>query len=286
MMCPVYSFGVDLSKRCLDCFLRPDKSAFRLSNNEAGIAQLADRVYDLRHTGARVLVVVEASGGYERLLHERLTAADVAVAIINPKRVRDYARALGRVATTDRVDAQVLARYGLSEQPQPTPRPDQDRAELRDLLAYRDQIVAKIAEKIAQTLALAALAWLLRSVPGIGPLVAAVLLAQVPELGQRDARAIASLVGLALFAQDSGPHRGRRTIQGGRLKVRCSLYMAALVAIRRNPVLQAFYDRLTTAGKPGKLALTACMRKLLVILNALVRTNTLWRPDHGSTKTT
>jgi transposase len=225
MTCPVYSFGIDLSKRALDCFLLPDKRAFRLSNDEAGIADLADRVCDLRHTGARVVVVVEASGGYERLLHERLSAADVAVAIVNPKRVRDYARALGRLAKTDRVDAQVLARYGLSEQPRPTPRPDPDRAELRELLAYRDQILAEIAarmqqlsgyrspalrdravqdiarlkrerdalageiaQKIAQTPALAAPARLLRSVPGVGPLVAAVLLAQVPELGQYDAR--------------------------------------------------------------------------------------------------
>jgi transposase len=322
MTCPVYSFGVDLSKHSLDCFLLPDKSAFRVTNDEAGIAQLDGRVRALRHTGARVLVVVEASGGYERLLHERLSASGVAVAIVNPKRVRDYARAIGRLAKTDRVDAQVLARYGLSEEPRPTPCPDRDRAELRELLAYRDQILAEIAarmqqlsgyrsptlrdraaqdiarlkreqytlareiaEKIAQTPALAAPARLLRSVPGVGPLVAAVLLAQVPELGQRDAKAIASLVGLAPFAQDSGTHTGRRTIQGGRPNVRSSLYMAALVAIRRNPVLQAFYDRLTTAGKPSKLALTACMRKLLVILNALIRTNTLWQPDYSPAKT-
>src|SRR5512135_1708516 len=313
---PVYSFGVDLSKRFLDCFLLPEQSRFRLTHDEAGITQLRDRARDLLRTGARVLVVVEASGGYERLLHERLAAAEVPIAIVNPKRVRAYAKGIGRLAKTDRVDAQVLARYGLTEQPRPTPLPDPARAELRELLAYRDQILAEIAarsqqlsryrspalrtraeqeiarlrqerdalardiaQRITQAPALAALDRRLRSVPGVGALVSAALLAYLPELGQLEAKAIVSLAGVAPFAQDSGDHRGRRTIQGGRPKVRSSLYIAALVGIRCNPVLQAFYDRLTSAGKPGKLALTACMRKLLVILNALVRTDTLWQPD-------
>jgi transposase len=323
MTTPVYNIGVDLSKCVLDGFLLPDKSHFQLSNDTTGVSHLCDRARELIDKGARVLVIVEASGGYERLLHERLTAAEVPVAIINPKRVRAYARAIGRLAKTDRVDAQVLARYGLTEEPRPTSLLDPARAELRELLAYRDQILAEIAARtqqlsgyrspalrtraeqeiarlkaerdtlareiahqIQQTPALAALARQLCSVPGVGPLVSAVLLAHLPELGQLDGKAITSLAGLAPFAQDSGTHTGRRTIQGGRPNVRSSLYMAALVAIRRNPVLQAFYARLTTAGKPSKLALTACMRKLLVILNALVRTHTLWQPDHGSTKTT
>lgn len=315
---PVYSFGVDLSKRWLDCCVLPDQSHFRLSHDSAGVSHLCDRARDLIQNGARVLVVVEASGGYERLLHEGLTAADVPVAIVNPKRVRAYAKGIGRLAKTDRVDAQVLARYGVSEQPRPTPPPDPARTELRELLAYRDQILAEIAartqqlsgyrspalraraeqeiarlkeqrdtlareitQRIPQTPALATLDRQLRSVPGVGALVSAALLAYLPELGQLEAKAIVSLAGVAPFAQDSGDHKGRRTIQGGRPKVRSSLYIAALVGIRCNPVLQAFYDRLTTAGKPGKLALTACMRKLLVILNALVRTNTLWQPDHS-----
>src|SRR5512135_2708360 len=147
---PVYSFGVDLSKRFLDCFLLPEQSRFRLTHDEAGITQLRDRARDLLRTGARVLVVVEASGGYERLLHERLAAAEVPIAIVNPKRVRAYAKGIGRLAKTDRVDAQVLARYGLTEQPRPTPLPDPARAELRELLAYRDQILAEIAARSQQ----------------------------------------------------------------------------------------------------------------------------------------
>ena len=217
----------------------------------------------------------------------------------------------------------MLARYGLTEDPRTTPLPEPERRELRELLAFRDQILAEIATRtqqlagyrspalrrraeedlrrlrqerdslareIAQTLArtptLAAQARQLRSVPGVGPLVAAALLADLPELGQRDGKTIASLAGLAPFAQDSGTQSGRRTIQGGRPKVRSSLYMAALVGRRRNPVLQAFYDRLVAAGKSGKLALTACRRKLLVILNALIRTDTFWQPDHQPSKPT
>src|SRR5512135_1182237 len=293
---PVYTIGVDLSKRWLDGFLLPDQSHFRLSHDTAGVSHLGDRARELIQNGAQVRLVVEASGSYERLLHEQLTAAAVPVAIVNPKRVRAYAKGIGRLAKTDRVDAQVLARYGLTEEPRPTPVPDPARAELRELLAYRDQILSElsartqqlsryrspavraraereitrlkaerdslareIAHQIQQTPALAALAGLLCSVPGVGPLVSAVLLAHLPELGQLDGKAITSLAGLAPFAQDSGTYTGRRTIQGGRPNVRSSLYMAALVAIRRNPVLQAFYDRLTTAGKPSKLALTACM---------------------------
>jgi transposase len=314
---------VDLSKHFLDCFLLPDKSHFRLSNDSAGVSQLCDRARELIRNGAQVRLVIEASGGYERLLHEQLTAAAVPVAIVNPKRVRAYAKGIGRLAKTDRVDAQVLARYGVTEEPRPTPAADPERVALREMLAYRDQILAElsartqqlsgyrspavraraereithlkaerdslareIAQRIQQTPALAALAGQLCSVPGVGPLVTAVLLAHLPELGQLDGNCLASLAGLAPFAQDSGTYAGQRTIQGGRARVRASLYLAALVGIRRNPVLQAFYDRLTTAGKPGKVALTACMRKLLVILNALVRTNTLWQPDHSPAKTT
>src|SRR5512135_1046298 len=146
----VYNIGVDLSKHWLDCFLLLDKSHFRLSNDSAGVSQLCDRARELIQNGAQVRLVIEASGSYERLLHERLTAADVPVAIVNPKRVRAYAKGIGRLAKTDRVDAQVLARYGLTEQPRPTPSPDPARAELRELLAYRDQILAEIAARTQQ----------------------------------------------------------------------------------------------------------------------------------------
>src|SRR5512135_2856717 len=150
MSFPGYIFGVDLSKTALDGFLLPDQSRFRLGNDQAGAAALRDRARALMRTGAQVLVVVEASGGYERLLHEVLTAADVPMALVNPKRVRAYARGIGRLAKTDRVDAQVLARYGRTEQPRPTPRPDPQRVALREVLAYRDQILAEIAARTRQ----------------------------------------------------------------------------------------------------------------------------------------
>src|SRR5512135_888081 len=147
---PVSSLGVDLSKTFLDCFLLPDKKAFRLTHDDAGLSHLCERVRALVKTGAQVRVVVEASGGYERLLHQTMTAAGVAVAIVNPKRVRDYAKGIGRLAKTDRVDAQVLARYGLSEDPRATPLPEPERRELRELLAFRDQILAEITARTQQ----------------------------------------------------------------------------------------------------------------------------------------
>jgi len=260
--------------------------------------------------------VVEATGGYERALVEALCAAGLPIAVVNPKRVRACAKALGIRAKTDRLDARVIARYGLMVRPRPSETRDRDRLELAELLAYRDQLTGEIVARTQQKrlysspallsraeTALASLrreqrelereiarmlteretlegtAALVLSVFGVGTVAAASLLAFLPELGQLDEKEIASLAGLAPMAHDSGQQRGRRHIAEGRSKVRRVLYMAVVAGLRRNAGLRTVYDRLTKAGKPGKVAMVACMRKLLVWLNAMVRDGLPWQPD-------
>jgi transposase len=262
----------------------------------------------------RLLVVVEATGGLERTLTGALEQAAIAVAVVNPRQTRDFARAAGLLAKTDRLDAYALALYG--ERLRPVPRPPRSAADqaLAALVLRRRQLAqlaeaernrARRSEDPAVLASIEAhLGWLetaltqlegqidarlesnslwrdraalLAGVPGVGKVTVATLLALLPELGQLDRRAVAALVGVAPFARDSGLMRGRRTIWGGRAPVRAVLYMAALVAVRHNPRLRAFYQRLTAAGKAKKLALTAAMRKLLVILNAMLRDGTPWR---------
>jgi transposase len=262
--------------------------------------------------GGACLVVLEATGGLQERAAAVLAAAGLAVAVVNPRQVRDFARATGRLAKTDRLDAAAIARFAAAVRPAPRDLPDAARQALIDLVARRRQLVEmRVAEKVRRAQIAPALrprldehlAWLaeaiaeldraigtairhsplwrveddlLGSVPGVGPLTRATLLAKLPELGHLDRRKIAALVGVAPMSRDSGTFRGQRFVQGGRADVRTVLYMATVTAVRCNPVIRAFHRRLIAAGKPAKVALTACMRKLLAILNAIARTRQPW----------
>ena len=302
--------GIDVSKVRLDVYSLEDGRRLAVGNDAAGIAALADRL----GLSARDLLVMEASGGYERRAHRHLSERGLRVAIGNAARVRDFAKASGRLAKTDRVDAEMIAHYGAFARPAPTPLVDGARQMLAELLAYRRQLTAEItarsqqlghlatpalrqraeaalgrlraerqemAQLIAQAIAadgaLAAAAALLRSMPGVGPVLVATLLAELPELRTLDRRRIASLVGVAPIAKDSGARQGRRPIRGGRGRVRAPLYMAALVASRSNPTLRTVYERLLANAKPPKLALVVLMRKMLIALNAMLRSAAPWR---------
>lgn len=286
-------------------------SPWTVANTAAGHAELTAALT----AAAPALIVLEASGGYEAAVVACLGAAGYPVARVNPRQVRDFARAQGRLAKTDRIDAQVLVAFGHTFAPRPLPAPDATREELRALLHRRGVLVAmQVAERrrLAQTRSALVrtelqthLAQLreqvhrldtamgelvqqcpvcqvdearLRSVPGVGAVTARTLLATVPELGQITRQQAAALVGVAPINRDSGAYRGQRTTSGGRAMARRALYMAALVASRRNPVIAPMYQRLVAAGKPRKVALTACMRKLLTILNALIRDGAAWSP--------
>ena len=301
--------GIDVSKHWLDVGIRPARRAERLANDEAGIEAVVAQLGAV----APERIVLEASGGLELPLVAALAAAALPVVVVNPRQVRDFARATGRLAQTDALDAQVLAHFAEAVRPELRPLPDAETQALRDLVARRRQLVAMlVAERQRRRAARAAvrpgieahIAWLQqalaqlddqlqtsvqlsphwrahdqlwRSVPGVGPQLARTLLAQLPELGRLDRRRIAALVGVAPYNRDSGQWRGSRSIWGGRASVRAALYMSALVASRHNPVIRDFYQRLLARGKPKKSALTACMRKLLVILNAILKTNTPWQ---------
>lgn len=302
--------GIDVSKAALDVALRPQSAAWRCSNDEAGIAELVGRLQRL----APHVIVLEATGGLERLVVAALALAGLPVAVINPRQARDFAKATGRLAKTDALDAAVLAHFADAIRPEPRPLPDAASQTLAALVERRRQLVgmltaeknrfpqtlpavrAKVAAHISwleqalkelnteldQTLRASPL-WrerdqLLRSVPGVGPTVALTLLAHLPELGHGSAKHVAALVGVAPLNRDSGAWRGTRAIWGGRRHVRAALYMAALVGVRHNPVLRPFYERLLAHGKPKKVALTACMHKLLTILHAVLRDRTPWQP--------
>ena len=300
--------GVDVSKARLDAFCLASGRRLAAANDAAGIAELAAWL------DPASLVVMEASGGYERLAHRLLHERGVAVAVVNALRVRQFAKASGLLAKTDRLDAAAIARYGAFAKPAPTPVRAGAREALAELLAYRRQLLAEITartqqlthlrspaliehaqaalqrlrrdkaeldrlmrETIAGDIELRAKAALLQGTPGAGPVLIATLLAELPELGNLDRRQIASLVGLAPIARDSGLMRGRRVIQGGRKEVRSALYMATLALSRRASRFALAYRALVAKGKPKKLALVATMRKLLVTLNAIAKTNTPWR---------
>jgi transposase len=304
------SVGVDVSEAWLDVRVLPSNERTGFSRDRRGIARLVSWPVSQE----RSLVVVEATGGLERPLTAALERAGIAVAVVNPRQIRDFARAAGLLAKTDRLDAYALALYG--ERLRPPPRPPRSAADQAlAALALRRRQLARLVEaehnrarRAEEPLVLtsieALLDWLrtaiaelegqiearleasplwreraalLASVPGVGKVTVATLLGLLPELGQLDRRAIAALVGVAPFARDRGPMKGRRTIWGGRAPVRAALYMAALVAVRHNPTLHPFYQRLVAAGKAKKLALTAAMRKLLVILNAMLRDRQPWR---------
>jgi transposase len=301
---------VDVSERWLDVHLLPSGDRASFSRDRRGIARLVVWLASQE----RLLVVVEATGGLERMLTVALEPAGIEVAVVNPRQVRDFARAAGLLAKTDRLDAYALALYG--ERLRPAPRPPRSAADhaLAALVLRRRQLAEAVeaernrarraAEPLVRASLEAHLGWLqtalaelegqidarlastsvwqdravlLATVPGVGKVTVATLIGLLPELGQLDRRAIAALVGVAPFARDSGLMKGRRTIWGGRAQVRAVLYMAALVAVRHNPALRAFYLRLVAAGKAKKLALTAAMRKLLVTLNAMLRDRQPWR---------
>jgi transposase len=302
--------GIDVAKRRLDVHLRPSGEGFAIDYGEEEVTALIERLVALEPT----LVVLEATGGMEVRLAAALAAAGLPVAVVNPRQVRNFARAMSRLAKTDRLDAKAIAHFAEAVRPPVRPLPDEATRHLGALVARRRQLlemlVAERNRRQAADLALhkridAHLTWLeealaeierdlgqavrdspiwrakeelLRSVPGIGPVSARTLLAELPELGSLTRRQAAALVGVAPFSRDSGKMRGRRTVWGGRAELRACLYMAAVAAARgSNPVIASFYRRLRLAGKPAKLALTACMRKLVVTLNAMLRTNTAWK---------
>jgi transposase len=304
--------GIDVAKAELVVATRPAGERWTVENDERGVRTLVDR---LRRDGAD-LIVLEATGGYELLCVATLVAASLAVVVVNPRQVRDFARATGQLAKTDRIDADILALFAERVRPEVRVLPDADAQELDALLARRRQLlemlqaernrlgqvfgrgktpvkkslkahIAFLERELRMTdsdlgeMVRRSAAWrerddLLQSVPGVGPVLSLTLLADLPELGHLSRREIAKLVGVAPLSRDSGTLRGRRFVQGGRASVRAVLYMAALVATQRNTVIRAFYQRLLAAGKPKKLALVACMRKLLTILNTMVRTGQRW----------
>lgn len=311
------SVGIDVSKRTLVVAVHPTGERWTSETTAAGLAALVRRMTAL----APRVVVLEATGGYERATVAALAADQVPVAVVNPRQVRAFAQAVGRTAKTDAIDAGVLAEFGARLDLAPQPPADPATQALAALVARRRQLlemigmergrlehapptgpltrelrrhirwlerrVGDVDDEIGTSIATHP-TWrvhdeLLRSVPGIGPTTARTLLAEVPELGRLGRRAIAALVGVAPLNCDSGQHRGHRHIWGGRRAVRSALYMAALVASRHNPILRAFYRRLCAAGKPKKVALVATMRKLLTIVNAMLRHQTSWTAQVAST---
>ncbi len=301
--------GIDVSKAQLDIETSPVSTDLSVTNDDSGISTLVRHLKKIKPA----LVVLEATGGYEIKVASSLATADFPTVVVNPRQVRNFARAIGKMAKTDRIDAQVLAEFARAIKPEVKPLPDEDAYELKALTARRQQVVEMIvaeknrlfrAESSIKLHIKEHISWLerelkdldedlektikkspiwqqksdlLRSVPGIGPVVSCALLSGLPELGTLNRKQIAALVGVAPFCRDSGTFKGRRIIWGGRANVRSALYMGALVATRFNPIIKSFYNRLIDAGKLPKVALVACMRKLLTILNAIVKHQTPWQ---------
>ena len=302
---------IGVSKTHLDVAVRPTGNEWRSPNADHGIERTAARLKDLQPA----LVVLEATGGLEVPIPSALAALALPVVVINPRQVRDFARSVGRLAKTDVLDARVLAHFAEAVRPELRPLPDEQSQELSSLISRRRQVSEMLtAEKNRLRTARgpvrrrlqAHIRWLerelseidgdlegsiresplwqakddiLKSVPGIGPVVSVTLLSELPELGRLNRKEIAALVGVAPLNRDSGTLAGRRTVWGGRPRVRAALYMAALVATRYNPAIREFYRRLCAAGKPKKVALTACMRKLLLVLNSMIKR---WAPWNGA----
>lgn len=303
--------GIDVAKRQLDVSERPSGEQWAMTNDAGGLKGLVER---FQAGGAIALIVVEATGGYEIAVVAALTAAELPVVVVNARQVRDFARAVGKLAKTDAIDAAVLAHFAEAVRPEVRALPDELTQTLQSWLARRRQVLEMLQTE-EQRLAIAVrglrpqiqqhVEWLrrqlrdvdgelqgllraspiwreqenlLRTVPGVGPVLATTLLADLPELGRLNRRQIAALVGVAPLNRDSGQQRGLRHIWGGRAPIRTVLYMATVSAVRCNPVVRAFFERLCAAGKPKKVALTACMRKLLTILNAMMHTRTRWQP--------
>jgi transposase len=301
--------GIDVSKKTYDVHVLPTERSLSLAADEAGRAQLRSELAPL----GPCLVVLEATGGLERALAADLLDAGFDVAVVNPRQIRDFARSLGRLAKTDRLDAHVLALFAQLIQPRPLEKLPEKQAELDALVTRRRQLlqlqtmeknrraqatIKATRNSIVRVLAMLhkqlldldraiaqliesnddwrAKAELVQTVPSVGKVTSATLVAELPELGRLNRQAIAALVGVAPFNDDSGQRRGQRSIRGGRASVRTALYMAALTAMRCNPMIRRFATRLRKQGKAFKVVITACMRKLLILLNSLVRTNTPW----------
>lgn len=300
---PVF-VGIDIAKEHLDVFLMPKKKFWSCENNAVGVEALIKRL----KKEAPSVIVMEATGGFEITLAAELGSAGLPVAVVNPRQVRDFAKGIGKLAKTDSIDAYVLARFGETNRPEPRPLPTEEEKLLKELLTRRRQLVdlraseknrlhrAKskrvrnsvqtvietlsreiqdIDDDLDNTIKQSPL-WrenedLLKSFNGIGPVTARTLLGSLPELGKTDRQKISCLVGVAPINQDSGAKRGKRRIQGGRPHVRKALYMATVSAIRCNKAIKRFYESLREAGKPVKVAMVACMRKILVILNAMLK---------------
>lgn len=303
--------GIDVSKDHLDIATRPTTDPLHFLNTDEGVDALIHHLRPLQPT----LIVLEATGRYHRLVLSRLLAAGLPAIAINPRQARDFARAIGRLAKTDAIDANVLAEFAEKIRPQPRSIADEATQELEAICTRRRQLVAMLSaeknrlhtapktirseiqkhihwlekeisqlEKDLDKQIRSSPAWcekddLLRTCKGIGPITTLTMLSCLPELGTLSGRQIAALVGVAPFNDDTGKHKGRRHIQGGRLDVRAVLYMATLAAIRHNRTIRAFHRRLIAAGKAKKVAITACMRKLLTILNAMLRDKKPWQPD-------
>lgn len=309
-----YFVGIDVAKDKLDVHVRPSGESWTVGNEAAGLRELGAQLQER----APALIVLEATGGYEVVVAATLASGGLPVAVVNPRQIRDFARATGQLAKTDTLDAAAIARFAEAVQPPVRPLATPAAEALGELVARRRQLIDMLgAERNRQaqardrqvqrqlgahvkwlTKALADLdrdlhdtirttpVWretdaLLTSVPAVGAVTAHTLIAEVPELGQLGRRQIAALIGVAPLNRDSGTLRGRRMISGGRASVRRVLYMAALVAVRHHPCLAAFYARLTAAGRPKKVALVAAMRKLLTILNAIVRDKRPWQPENA-----
>lgn len=301
--------GIDVSKNTLDLRIEPAGESLRVAYDEAGVSEICQRLSEVSPS----LIVMEATGGLESRLASELAARGMPVAVINPRQARDFAKATGQLAKTDRVDAGILAAFAQAIRPAVRPLKDADTRELDALVTRRRQLVAM---RVQESLRLGAahskalhknlklhIAWLdkqiakldddlserlrnsdvwkakddlLRSIPGVGTVTSLTMLAQCPELGQLNRREIAKLSGVAPLANDSGKHRGKRFIWGGRANVRTVLYMATVSAIRCNPAIKAFAERLKQTGKPAKVVIVACMRKLLTIMNAMIKRNAPW----------
>jgi transposase len=308
--------GIDVSKDRLDVAVRPSGEKFSVSNDASGCAELRKRLTKLKPER----IVLEATGGYESLATQALTAAKLPVVIINPRQARQFAQAIGRLAKTDSIDADVLAHFGEAIQPEIRPLPDAAHRELEALVTRRRQLIdMRAAEQKRKKSAPAVVhvsidavievlskqiddvdkdmhrtiratpAWRdaddrNQSTPGVGPVLSTTITALVPELGTLDRKQIASLIGVAPHNDDSGKREGKRRTWGGRAPVRAVLYMATLTGVRFNPVLRALHDRLIAKGKPAKVALVACMRKLLTILNAMARNDRPWNPQLATAK--
>ena len=303
--------GIDVSKDRLDIAVRPEGRRWEVSNDEKSIRLLVDSLKDLPSG----LIIAEATGGLEIPLVSALAEAELPIVVVNPRQVRDFAKAVGQLAKTDKIDAGVLAHFGEALRPEVRPVKSRQLQELSALVSRRRQLVDMLtmeknrlasAPKGIRKDITAHIAWLekrlkdvngklsqtvencpawrekdeiMRSVPGVGPVFSCSLLANVPELGKLNRRQIASLIGVAPLNRDSGQHSGTRIVWGGRANVRSVLYMATVAAMRSNPVIKSFYQRLVGAGKKFKVAITACMRKLLTIINAMVRSGTMWQQN-------